>query len=121
MLELNLAHEPHAFERQLQPLGAKRNLRGAFLTGNVKRRNAERNKARHHLNQKRRLADAGVAADQGDAASDEAAAHHAVEFREPRDNARRLLDIDLGEILHGARRIDEAARGSGIAPVNRIA
>lgn len=58
------------------------------------------------------LADAGVAADERDAPLHKPAAHHAVEFAEPRHGAGNLLDRDIREILQRTRRIDEAAGGS---------
>lgn len=64
------------------------------------------------LQQKRRLADAGVAADQGDASLHKPASHDSVEFAESRHGAGDLLDRHVGEVLQGARRVDEAACGA---------
>ena len=112
MLELDFTHEGEAAGLELKALRPERDLRGAFLARNVKRRMAELDESGHDLQQKRRLADAGVAADQGDASLHKPASHDSVEFAESRHGAGDLLDRHVGEVLQGARRVDEAACGA---------
>ena len=82
-----------------QALRAQRDLLDRFLAGDVQgpARSADRG---HRLQQQRRLADAGIAAEQDHAAGDEAAAQHAVEFL---DAGRQRADCRCASTLASAR------------------
>ena len=54
----------------------------------------------------------GSPRDQGDASLHKPASHDSVEFAESRHGAGDLLDRHVGEVLQGARRVDEAACGA---------
>ena len=112
VLKLNFTHQLETRRRQLQPLSAKRNLRGTLFTGNVNAAEPRSRQASHHLQQKGRLADPRIAANQRNAALNKTAAHDAVEFGEPRNDARSILCCHIGKILQSARRINEAAAGA---------
>ena len=62
-----------------EPLRAQRDLRAGFLAADIERGPLARDFGQR-LQQQRRFADAGIAADQHHAARDEAAAQHAIEF-----------------------------------------
>ncbi len=98
-LELDFGEQRHRRVDQTEPLRAQRDLLDRLLAGDVERllRRADRC---HRLQQQRRLADAGIAAQQDDAAGDEAAAQHAVELLEAGRKPRRLLRIDAAERAH---------------------
>ena len=80
--------------RQPEPARAQRDLRAAFLAGDVERLHAPRQRV-ERLQQQRRLADARVAADQHHAAFDDAAAEHAVELRRCRSACARCRSASI--------------------------
>ncbi len=76
---------------QAQPLGAQAHLRRGFLAGEIDGAPARRGEGGGHLQQQRRFADAGLAADQQCRARNDAAAGDAVELGEPGRHALELL------------------------------
>ena len=81
-----------------EPLRAQTDLIERLLAGDVARR-AVRCQIRERAQQQRRLADAGVTAEQHDAARNQPAAEHSIELTEPGRDARDC----------GSRRCDPAA------------
>jgi hypothetical protein len=79
-LELDLREEPDVSRVDTEPLRAQRGLLRRLLAGDVDRF-ARRAHPRERLEQQRRLADAGIAADQHHLPGDEPAAERAVELR----------------------------------------
>src|SRR4029453_4729289 len=77
--------------RKAEPLGAQSHLRYRFLARNVNRAMAAAGERGRDLDQQRRLADAGIAAEQQYRAAHKTAAGHAIEFGEPRRKARRVV------------------------------
>jgi hypothetical protein len=105
LLELDLGQHLHLRMVQPEPLGAQRHLRAAFFTRDIERVLPRALQRIDRLQQQRRLADAGVAADERHAARDDAAAQHAVELVEPGGRARDVGRLDVGQRreLGGAR------------------
>jgi hypothetical protein len=68
---------------QPEPLGAQPHLPGRFLAADIDRIAARAGNVRGHLQQQRRLADAGIAAHQDRRARHQPAAQRAVEFGQP--------------------------------------
>ena len=77
--------------RQRQPLGAQPHLRDGFLAGDIDRALADARERGRDLNEQRRLADAGIAADEQHRAAHEPAAGDAVEFGQSGGKARRFM------------------------------
>ena len=78
--EARLAGEAQRHLSQAQPLGPQAHLRGGFLAREVDRAPSRGGEGRRHLQQQRRLADAGLAADQQGGARHDAAARDPVEL-----------------------------------------
>jgi hypothetical protein len=98
-LELHFGQQLDRRVHESETLRAKRDLLGGFLAGDVQRpmRGAQ---SRTRLQQQRRLADTGIAAQQDHAARHEAAAEHAIEFLQSRRNARRRARRNRRERRH---------------------
>ena len=79
-----------------EPRGAQLHLRGRLLAGDEQRPPAPRDRA-ERAQEERRLADAGLAADEDERRGHEAAAEHAVELGDAGRDPRRLLDLDVDE------------------------
>ena len=77
--------------RQPEPFRAQADLCDRFLARDVDRALAGAGKRRRDLDQQRRLADAGIAAEQEDRAAHEAAAGDAIELRQSRCEARGVV------------------------------
>ncbi len=86
--------------REAQTLRAQRDLCTRFFAAHIERLALTRHR-REGLEQQRRLADPGVAADQHDAALDQPAAKHPVELADARREARHVGRLDLRELAHG--------------------
>ncbi|MNV44792.1 hypothetical protein D3C71_1365610 [compost metagenome] len=86
---------------QAQPARAQRHLLGGFLAGHIQHVGGF-GKRGQRLQQQRRLADAGITADEHHRAGDQAAAQHTVELFESGGLARRFAGLDLGQAAHGA-------------------
>ena len=100
-----------------EPLGAQPHLRDRFLARDVDRAVAGLRERGGGLDQQRRFADAGIAADQQHRAAHEAAAGDAVEFGHAGGQARRVMGL-AGERLereHAAL----ARRAAGTGAVGR--
>jgi hypothetical protein len=98
--EVGLAGEQHGGLRQPQALGAQADLGGGLLAREVERRAAAGRQRGAELEQQRRFADAGLAADQQRRAAHDAAPGHPVELGDARHHARRRLAA-LVERLEG--------------------
>jgi hypothetical protein len=70
--------------RKAEPLGAKPHLRHRLFAGNIDRALLGAGQRRCHLDQQRRFADPGIAAEEQHGAAHEAAAGDAVELGDPR-------------------------------------
>ena len=90
VLDGSLRGELHRRVRQAQPLGAQPDLRHGLLAGDIDRAMTGPRHQRGCLRQQRRLADAGIAADQQYRAAHKSAAGDAVEFGHARGQARGL-------------------------------
>ena len=91
--------------------GAEAHLLDRLLTGRVEARRARVGEPPQHLEQQRRLADAGLAAEQRDRAGHEAAAEHAVELGDAGGDRVPLVEVDVGDAdRHAGRRA-----GGGVA------
>ena len=66
-----------------------------FFAGAVENRPDVARHMRGHLQQQRRLADAGLAAEQHEGARHDATAQHAIEFLNARRNSRRVGGFDI--------------------------
>jgi hypothetical protein len=80
LLQIDFRQQLHARRVERQALRAQRHLLPRFLAGYVERADARRELGQR-LQQQRRLADAGVAADQHHATGHQTAAQHAIELR----------------------------------------
>ncbi len=76
---------------ETEPLGAQPHLRHRLLAGNVDRAVPAAGERGRNLDQQRRLADAGIAAEQQHRAAHEAAAGDAVELGDPGGEPRRVV------------------------------
>ena len=93
VLDIGLGGEFHRRGRRTESLRAQPDLRHGLLAGDVDDPMAAICKRRRRLHQQRRLADAGIAADQHGRAAHEAAARGTVELGDAGDDARRILDL----------------------------
>jgi hypothetical protein len=97
-----------------QTVGAQLDLLGRLLAGHVERVEASLGELGEHLETDRRLADAGIAAEENDRSGDDAATEDAVELGEPGRDALMALRLDAVEAhrpaaAHGT----DGERGSG--------
>ena len=83
---------------ETEPFGAQPHLRDRLFTRNIDRALLRLRQRRRHLDQQRRLADAGIAAEQQHRAAHEAAAGDAIEFGDAGGEAGRVLRL-AGERL----------------------
>ena len=79
--EIGLAGQRHRRRGEAEPLGPEPHLGGRLLAREIERAPSRRGEGRRELQQQRRLADAGLAADQQCRARHDAAAGDAVELR----------------------------------------
>ena len=103
--------EPHRRRAEPEPARAQPNLVGRLLAGNIGDRKALRGDPRGGLEQQGRLADAGIAADQGRRAGDQAAAERAVELGDAGRDPRRQRDLRVEP-----DQIDAPPAGAQIVP-----
>ena len=101
-LDAGFGQRLHAVERQAQALPAPGHLREGFLAGHVQARQFRRHQ-RQRLQQQRRLADAGIAADQHHRAFGQAAAEHAVEFADAGGHPRLRVRAHVRQRRHFRR------------------
>ena len=80
---------------ETEPFGAQPNLRHGFLAGDVDGAVSLLREGGRDLDQQRRFADAGIAAEQQHRAAHKSAAGHAVEFGDAGAEARRLVRFTL--------------------------
>ena len=85
------------------PLCARFDLRFALLPRRVEDFLPHRVKSPGQFQEERRFADPGRCGENRNAVHDEAAAHHAIEFRDPREDARFPRRLDGPETHRGAR------------------
>ena len=111
VLDIGLGGEFDRRRGSAQPLRAQPHLRDGFLARHIDDAVALVGERCGGLHQKRRLADAGIAADENRRAAHEAAAGGAVEFGDARRDARRVLDLAR---QRGQR--DRAALSRGAQP-----
>ena len=78
---------------ETEPFGAQPHLRDRLFTRNINRALLRLRQRRRHLDQQRRLADAGVAAEQQHRSAHEAAAGDAIEFGDAGGEAGRVLGL----------------------------
>ncbi len=90
VLEIRFRAELHRALCKAQTARAHADLSDRLFAGDIDNVCAPGSERRHGLQKKRRLADAGVAADQQHRARNETAAAHAVEFGNAGDEARRV-------------------------------
>ncbi len=109
-IEIGFGEHPQRRARDAEAPGAQRNLRRGFLATGIDDRHGARRR-RGHLQQQRRLADAGVAAQQRDAALHDAATEHPIKFGEPAAGPTRL-----GLRIERARLAGRRARSRGAGP-----
>ena len=91
MRQARFAGERDRRIRQAEALGAQAHLRRRFLAGEIDGAPAGASQRRRELQQQRRFADAGLAADEQRRARHDAAAGDAVQFADAGREARRLL------------------------------
>ena len=77
--------------RKAEPLGAQPHLRHRLFAGNIDRALLGAGQRRRHLDQQRRFADPGIAAEEQHGAAHEAAAGDAVELGDPRGEPGRVM------------------------------
>ena len=97
-----------------ETLSAQFDLMLGFFAGAVENRPDAARHVRGHLQQQRRLADAGLAAKQHERSRHNAAAQHAIEFLNARRNSRRVGGFDIA-VEPGGR----AARNEAVPMVCR--
>ncbi len=83
-LQVGFGGQVHLVVRASGALGPQPDLPGRLLAGQVQRAAADSGPAVRDLEQQRRLADPGIAGQQGHRAGDQAAAEHAVQFADRR-------------------------------------
>ncbi len=88
---------------QSQPARAQRDLFGGLFARHVQHVGGFGQRGQR-LQEQRRLADAGIAADQHHGAGHQAAAEHAIEFVQAGGLARRFAGLDFGQAAHRAGR-----------------
>ena len=120
ILDVGGGREPDRRVRQAEPFGPHPHLRGRFFARNVGDAATLAGQRRAGLDQQRRLADAGFAAEQDHGARHEAAARHPIELADAGLGAERLgagggetLEGDLPALrqrLAGGRCADPAGR-----------
>ena len=93
VLDRGLGGELDRQRRQAEPLRAQPHLRDRFLAGNIDRAVAGLRQRRRDLDQQRRFADAGIAAEQQHRSAHEAAAGDAVEFGNAGGEPGRVLRL----------------------------
>ena len=97
--ERDLRQQSHLRGVDAQTPGAQRHLCRRLLAADVEHACIGRQRC-ERLQQQRRLADAGIAADQHDAAFDQAAAEDAIELLDAATQPRDLARLHLAQRLH---------------------
>ncbi len=108
--EVGLGGEVELVGEGTGALGAQPHLASRLLGADVEHALAVGGSAGRDLEQQRRLADAGLAAEQDGGAGHDAAAEHAVELGDAGRPVRRRLGADLGDRPGGAP-LGDAGRG----------
>ena len=103
-LGARLGDDQHPGLRHPEPIGTEPHLLGRLLAGDVEDGHPLPRERAARLEGERRLADAGVAADEHDRALDEATAQHAIELGEAGRATERLAGRDRHEGPHRRRR-----------------
>jgi hypothetical protein len=111
-LDVGLGDDRQRGSRRAHPSRAHRRLRDRLLARRVQHA-AAAGQPGERLDQQRRLADAGIAAEQHQATRDHAAAQHAIELTDPGGPAIASTD------LHGIRGIRDRDRRSAIRYTRR--
>ena len=93
VLDIGLGGEFDRSAGDAEPLRPQPHLRDGFLARDIDDAIAFCGERRRRLHQKRRLADAGIAADEDRRSAHEAAAGGTVEFGDAGSDARRVLDL----------------------------
>src|SRR6185295_18631290 len=114
LLEADLGEDADRAGADAEPARAQRHLRTALLAGDVERLHAAGERV-ERLQEQRRLADPGIAADQDDAALDDAAAERAVELLDAGRMPLGVAGVDLAE-RRDAFGGQQAARRTAVAP-----
>ena len=120
--QLGLGQQPQPGMEGAQPLGPQPDLLGRLLGRHQQAPLRRRGHGGQGLQQEGGLADARLAADEGDRAGDQAAAEHPVELGDARGPGRPRGHVDLAD-RHGAGRGREPAadrarpRAAGARPV----
>src|SRR5207302_7491521 len=86
-------HEERACRPYSEPLRAQLDLPRGFFPGDVQ--DAQAVECRGKLHHERRLADAGVAAEENDRTLDDAAPEYPVKLRQPRNDSVIPGDVDI--------------------------
>jgi hypothetical protein len=116
--ERRLAEHVDLIRREPETIRAHADLLRRLLAGHVEHPRAALAERRGRLQEQRRLADAGVAADQDDGAFDEPAPEHAIELADTGLAPALRVGLDLGEKLRQLVRRDRAeARRGGRDPL----
>ena len=98
-----LGHQPQVGRQRAEPLGPQAHLLGRLLGGDVEAAAAVLGQPGQRLQEQRGLADAGLAAEQGDRAGHQAALEHPVELAEVGGRRRPRRHVDLGDRQRHAR------------------
>ena len=104
---------------EAEPFRAQPDLRDRLFTRNIDRALLRARQRRRHLDQQRRLADAGVAAEQQHRSAHEAAAGDAVEFGDAGGEPRRVVGL-AGRAARARSAGPCAARGRGRPGARRL-
>ena len=102
-LEARLGEQEERIVADAEPLAARLDLRLALLARGVEDGPDGAGEVRRGLQQQRRLADAGLAAEQDQRSGDDAAAEHAIELGEAGRDAVDGGQADVGVALRGGR------------------
>ena len=105
VLERRVGDEQQLGRERSQPLGAQSHLLGRLLGADEQAPHPRAGEAAERLQQQRALAHAGLAADEGDRAGDEAAAEHPIELVDARRAPGGPGGVDVGDRQRG-REVD---------------
>ena len=117
--EVGLGRDVELVMERAGALGPKSHLRGGLLGARVQHAPARTCALRCDLQEQRRLADAGLAAEQDRRARHDATAEHAVELADAARAPRRVRRVDRRDRPCGAARA-RRDRGHGAADADRF-
>ncbi len=109
----HLRHQPHVGRDQPQPLGPQPDLLLGLLGRHVEHPGAAGRPGGRRLQQQGRLADARLAAEQGDRARHQAPAEHPVELGDAGGHGGPAGRVDLGQRLRSVGVTDRGGAGGG--------